>query len=569
MPNIRICDISFNCLQEFPNANFMKNLKILNISFNNIQSIRIKQVLHELEELNVSWNCVSQCLANIETFTIYTPNMLKLIICNNPFEDVDPELVEYVLYTYVPNLRFVNNSTRTDIHSPQNYYPCAINMCRVRQRDKLIYFEDNIKESEGSNDSLLTKKYVTSAKSIHITQNSFKVLNILEKAIKIQELCAMHCSLTMFYTKMPLKHLTKLNLGSNFISIMNEFSQENFPSLKYLDLTNNLITSLEPMGSFFTLQEFYCSNNKIRNLLQIDNVKTWHMLRVIDLSNNPIHKEALYKKFIICHLNNIKYISGECIKHSDITEARYIFESKLDNYVLHTIYKIDQLATITQLSITNCALSKVDLSADLLPQLESLDLSKNQITFFWGLHSFQYLHTLCLSYNCLETFDSNDHGKNQCIYPKLCTLLLDHNSIKSIMNISQQLPVIKHLFLNNNYLQSINDICHCSSLESLILDHNEIVTFTLEDFTENNNLKFLSFENNKIKSLKFIKRLQNLEKFYAANNSLMDGDELEHLFLLENLVELTFEGNHLLTEITNDNTIFQNFELTIPEIVGN
>ncbi|XP_033327811.1 uncharacterized protein LOC117221184 [Megalopta genalis] len=137
------------------------------------------------------------------------------------------------------------------------------------------------------------------------------------------------------------------------------------------------------------------------------------------------------------------------------------------------------------------------------------------------------------------------------------------------MNINERLPVIKHLFLNNNYLQSINGICHCTSLESLILDHNEIVTFALEDFTENNNLKFLSFENNKIRSLKFTKRLQNLEKLYAANNSLTNGDEMQHLFLLENLVELTFEGNYFLTEITKDNMIFQNFELTNPEIVGN
>nr|XP_033327762.1 toll-like receptor 4 [Megalopta genalis] len=374
MPNIRICDISFNCLQEFPNANFMKNVKILNISFNNIQSIHIKEVLCELEELNVSWNCILHCLANTDIFTTYTPNMLKLIICNNPFEDVDPELVEYVLYTYVPNLQFINNTARTDIHSPQNYYPCAINMCRLRQHNKLAYFEDNITKSEESNDSLLTRKYVRSARSIHVSQLSFKVSNMLEKAIKLQELCAVCCSLTMFYTKMPLKHLTKLNLGSNFISILSEFSQENFPSLKYLDLTNNLITSLEPMGSFFTLQEFYCSNNKIRNLSQIDNVKTWHMLRVIDLSNNPIHKETLYKKFIICHLNNIEYVSGESIKHSDITEARYIFERKLDNYVLHTIYKTDQLTTITQLSITNCSLSKVRSS--LYHKVKHYDLLK-------------------------------------------------------------------------------------------------------------------------------------------------------------------------------------------------
>lgn len=99
----------------------------------------------------------------------------------------------------------------------------------------------------------------------------------------------------------------------------------------------------------------------------------------------------------------------------------------------------------------------MDLSAEILPQLESLDLSKNQITYLCGLHSFKYLHTLCLSYNCLEVFNGNDCDKNNCIFPKLYTLFLDHNCIKTVINISkEQLPVIKHLFLNNNYLQGTN-----------------------------------------------------------------------------------------------------------------
>lgn len=99
----------------------------------------------------------------------------------------------------------------------------------------------------------------------------------------------------------------------------------------------------------------------------------------------------------------------------------------------------------------------MDISAELLPQLESLDLSKNHITYLWGLHSFKSLRTLCLSHNCLETFNGNNYEKNKSTFPKLCTLLLDHNCIKSAANITKQiLPVIKHLFLNNNCLQSVN-----------------------------------------------------------------------------------------------------------------
>lgn len=99
---------------------------------------------------------------------------------------------------------------------------------------------------------------------------------------------------------------------------------------------------------------------------------------------------------------------------------------------------------------------QVDLSAELLPQLESLDLSRNQITYLCSLHSFQRLHTLCLSYNCLETFGQSDRDGDVYTFPKLCTLLLDHNCIQSLMDINMNLPAIKHLFLHNNYLQNVN-----------------------------------------------------------------------------------------------------------------
>lgn len=122
----------------------------------------------------------------------------------------------------------------------------------------------------------------------------------------MQEFCATCCLLPTFPSIKPLKHLIKLNLGNNFISVLDNFTQDNFPTLKYLDLTNNLITNLESMGTFYTLQEFYCGNNKIRNIAQIENIKTWQTLHVIDFCNNPISTDELYKKFIIFHLSNIE-----------------------------------------------------------------------------------------------------------------------------------------------------------------------------------------------------------------------------------------------------------------------
>ncbi|XP_053972909.1 leucine-rich repeat-containing protein 40-like [Hylaeus volcanicus] len=306
LPNLKEFDISFNCFEEFPNSNIVKSVKILNISSNNIQSIHVHGVLYTLEELDVSWNCLTNCLSSIKTFTTFTPNIYKLKMHNNPFKDVtDPQFVEYVMRIYLPNLQSINNCECESHNLSENYFPCAFNMCQLKKRNKLIYLKQNTEKS-GKKAALIKEKQIEHAKYIHISQNLFLVLDVLKNALKVQELCAACCPLTIFPIIKPLKHLIKLNLGSNFISVLDDFNQENLPSLKYLDLTNNLITSLESMGSFHTLQEFYCGSNKIKNLTQIDNVKTWQMLHVIDLSNNPIITDALYKKFIIFHLHNIK-----------------------------------------------------------------------------------------------------------------------------------------------------------------------------------------------------------------------------------------------------------------------
>ncbi|XP_017886958.1 uncharacterized protein LOC108629085 [Ceratina calcarata] len=501
LSKLREIDISYNQLSEFPNRSLMENVR----------------VLPSLEELDISWNLLSNCLQTINSFATFIPNMYKLKIFNNPFADiVDPDVIDYLIQTYIPKLQFINNCKCENLCLSQNYFPCAFNMCKLnsKRRNKLIYLKHNTCENVEQM-KLLEKKNIEHAKYIHISQDFIVASNASKRAKNVQEFCATCCLLSTFPFTKPLNHLIKLNLGNNYISLLDDFTQENLPSLRYLDLTNNLITSLESMGSFYTLQEFYCGNNEIEKIAQIDNVKTWQALRIIDLSENPLTMDTFYKKFLIFHLSSIE----------------------------------------------------VDLSAEYLPQLESLDLSKNQITYLWGLHSFKHLRTLCLSYNCLEIFSGDEYEKTKCIYPKLYTLFLDHNYIKSVTNITKQkLPVIKHVFLNNNHLQNINEIIYCSTLESLILDYNEIEALNVEDFVENDNLKLLSLENNKIKSLEFTKALKKLKKLYVAHNCVENEIEMQYLLLLKNLEEITFEGNPLYNESNGNKIIVTDFGVRDAEI---
>ena len=57
-------------------------------------------------------------------------------------------------------------------------------------------------------------------------------------------------------------------------------------------------------------------------------------------------------------------------------------------------------------------------------------------------------------------------------------------------------------------------------MKSLTLDNNAIEILNVKDFIENDNLEFLSIENNKLTSLEFTKSFKKLRKLYIAHNCL-------------------------------------------------
>ena len=98
------------------------------------------------------------------------------------------------------------------------------------------------------------------------------------------------------------------------------------------------------------------------------------------------------------------------------------------------------------------------MTSDCLPNLESLDLRRNQISSLWGLQLLPKLMTLCLSYNRVDSFYQMDSLDNcmENIFPNLITLYLDHNQIRTLKSLKlEKIFKLKHLFLQNNYLKDI------------------------------------------------------------------------------------------------------------------
>ncbi|KAK2577988.1 hypothetical protein KPH14_008418 [Odynerus spinipes] len=550
LPNLRELDLSYNRLELFPNAQIIMHVKKLDLSFNNIRWIRVSDTLLALEDLDISWNCIARCIKSLQTIKIFIPNLKMLNFEKNPFLDVvQQEKIILIARAYFPRLNFVYDTKSAD--SILEKAP----ICPLDQREDtwsidceiLAPINDNEESTNIKDAGLSEKRKKLRTRHVHVPPCDIVTeLHGSRKLFNASTICATHCPIMRLQLKKSSIHLVRLNLSDNCITTVDGITQENFPKLRYLDLTNNLITSLKPMGSYNTIQELYCGHNEIRRLAEIENLKNWHRLRVVDFSYNPTESEISYKDFLIFHLVNLKYISGQYVETSNIMQARNAFGNLLDKNMLLAMNVAPKLTNIKQLDIVKCSIKKINVPSSLLVHLESLDLSRNQITTLENLNTLPKLKTLRMSYNRLEVLDM-DQFKNSETFPNLCTLHLDHNRIGSIAwsDDSHVVLTLKHLFLHHNRLTSIDGLRMNSTLETLIMDHNKVETVDINCFHEDNNIACLSLESNKIQDLQFIKRLSLLKRLYIADNRISNEDELETLNSLEHLEELTLAGNPL------------------------
>ncbi|KAL2711465.1 leucine-rich repeat-containing protein 9-like [Vespula squamosa] len=496
LPNLREIDLSYNRLDEFPNWRMIVYVKKMNVSFNDIRSIKMKEKLSALEELDISWNSLTKCRKSLETLKAFAPSLKSLNLERNPFSDiVERDKIFLFTGTYFPGWAEVQN---------------------LGSLDPKVF-------------------------GLKVARNTLAELHDRHPTISIS-----HSSIGRVQLKKPSVHLVRLHLTDNCITDLDGLTQEHFPKLKYLDLTNNLITSLRPMGSYNTIIEFYCAHNDIRRLQEIENLKSWQKLQVVDLSYNPNESAISYKNFLIFHLVDLKYVSGQCVEKSSIAEARNVLGNILDQTMLLTMNLAQKLTNVRQLDVVRCSIKKINLPSNLLPHLESLDLSRNHIISLESLNTLPKLKTLRMSYNRLETLQL-DRSNDSDGFPNLSTLYLDHNRIGSITltDHSHIFPTLKHLFLHHNRLADVYGLRQNSTLEILIIDHNNIETMDVDSFHENNNIACLSIESNKIQDLRFVKRLPCLKKLHMADNLIANENELDNLTLLTNLEELTLLGNPL------------------------
>lgn len=285
LPNLRELDLSYNRLDEFPNWRMIVHVKRMNVSFNDIRSIKMKEKLSALEELDISWNSLTKCRKSLETLKTFAPSLKTLNLERNPFSDI-VQRDKIVLLTGI-------------------YFPSRTEVRNLGSLDPKVF-------------------------GLKVARNTLAELYDRHPTISIS-----HSPIGRVHLKKPSVHLVRLHLIDNCITDLDGLTQEHFPKLKYLDLTNNLITSLRPMGSYNTIVEFYCAHNDIRRLQEIENLKSWQKLQVVDLSYNPDESAISYKNFLIFHLVDLKvaFRYDSFTFYRRVTSSREIYASRLSSAV--------------------------------------------------------------------------------------------------------------------------------------------------------------------------------------------------------------------------------------------
>lgn len=283
LPNLRELNLSYNKLTNLPNSAIIQYVRKLDVSFNDITSFDLTTSLPSMESLNLSWNRAARFITVLKTLEAFAPVLTNLYLKHNPFVDVTDIRSSFLLTkSFLPKLKYLNENLLEDFISAKSV-------------DLLPRVIDIFENGESDN-----------VEFVNLSGNELRDFNFVTELPKLREIHLSNNLLTNVLLRKPLDQLTKLNLRSNFILAMDGLTQKNLPVVNYIDLSDNLITSLISMGSFNSLTEFYFTHNDIRELSQIYNLKNWRRIRIINLSNNPMDSMDMCDKFVTFHISKIE-----------------------------------------------------------------------------------------------------------------------------------------------------------------------------------------------------------------------------------------------------------------------
>ncbi|XP_075694491.1 leucine-rich repeat-containing protein 36 [Rhinoderma darwinii] len=104
---------------------------------------------------------------------------------------------------------------------------------------------------------------------------------------------------------------------------------KNFKSLRSLDLSRNLIISLQGIEYLHALHSLNLYYNDIESLAEIERLRPLSHLKTLDLRLNPVtRQDADYRLIVIHHLGTLETLDERSVRDSERKNAKYNFRLK-------------------------------------------------------------------------------------------------------------------------------------------------------------------------------------------------------------------------------------------------
>ncbi|XP_065332708.1 insulin-like growth factor-binding protein complex acid labile subunit [Cloeon dipterum] len=340
-----------------------------------------------------------------------------------------------------------------------------------------------------------------------------------------------------------------LNMSLNNISGFHPDAFEYMDSVAYLNLANNLLTTV-PTDSLLhmpRLKTLSLGGNKIQELRETD-FKGVNDLYSVVVSDNEIYRvdqnafPANLRRLAIAR-NNLTTFNDSL---KNLHKLEWVFASYNDISDLEGELPVP--SRLWNLNLTHNLLTTIPDDFYHQSSLEHLELHHNKIYNLGGnLKKFRKIDYLDLSHNKLTSLDDDDFLECE----KLEQLFLDNNMIIDIKNALLPLKRIIRIHLQYNSLTkfSLSQVKGLSTLRELDLKNNRIerlISSSEENYTLGH-LKELNLAHNEILTLDgFLHGLTNLSKLNLSHNQLCHLS-LSELVGLDKLALLDISHNQIST----------------------
>ena len=450
-------------------------------------------------------------------------------------------------------------------------YDCYCFSDKYQSFSNNLYFKEKIHKESNYKTIILSKRKLTlipiiegkvDTQVLYINLNKIPKITNLQQFSNLIELYIQNNKIQRI-ENLP-KNLKKLDISNNKLSNLIGITQA--PNLEWLNIENNSIQSISQIIQLQKLIQFYSAGNFLNNFKECKQLGNLKNLEILDISGNEvcrINRDIRITMIYYClKLKNFNRINVDA---SERLKAKEYFTGKLTPELLEKRLGIGfNSKNLIELDLSSLKLKdEIGLfSNDVYPKLSKLNLSRN---IFKSFNIFGYLPSLIelnLNFNLFSDIlpkkEKIINGKGIFGLINLESLEMSSNQLVNLNGI-QFFQNLKILVLRENSISKIESINKMNSLTFLDVSFNKIRNIEKANIGILPSLQIFLCDNNYLKNINPFTKFLAIQTLSFENNKIQDISSLERLNLLEHLKDFSILNNPVTKNMNYRNNMIKLF----------